>query len=182
MNPTVFLRIGEPTLFDGVGVLARGDVLLVAYAADASLQRTRWLHAIAEDFGNKCATNFLLFLVIPSGTKPPDPATRAEDSVGYARILPKVRRLVVVPEGTGFRASLVRLVINAYVTLTGKHSLVIATTVEQGLGRILDARTALTPSADQLSMDLAALREQLAASYPQERLSVRSTTRRSVGK
>jgi hypothetical protein len=182
MNRSGHLRIGEPTLFDGVGVLARGDVLLVAYAADASLQRTRWLHGMAEEFANKCVTNCLLFLVIPSGSKPPDPATRAEDSAGYGRLLPKVRRFVVVPEGTGFRASLVRLVINAYVTLTGKHSLVIATTVEQGLARMLDVRSALTPSGEQLASDLEALRAELAASYPQERVSLRSASMRMFGK
>ena len=182
MNRPSPLRIGEPILFDGVGVLARGDVLLVAYAADASLQRTRWLHGIAEEFASKCGTSFLLFLVVPSGTKPPDPATRAEDSAGYARLLPKVRRFVVVPEGTGFRASLVRLVINAYVTLTGKHSLVIATNVEQGLGRLSDHRSALTPSVEQLASDLEALRAELASSYPQERLSLRSASLRILGK
>lgn len=154
-------------LFDGVGVFARGDVFIIVYSADASLQRTRWLHSLAEEFSNKCPTTVLGLLLIPSGTKPPDPATRAEDAAGYSRILPKVRRLVVVPEGTGFRASLVRLVIGAYFTLTGKRALVIATNVEQGLVRLLEATSPLTPSIEQLTSDLEALRAEISASYPQ---------------
>jgi hypothetical protein len=166
MNPAAHVRIGEVTLFDGVGVLARGDLLLVAYGADASLQRTRWLHSVAEEFSRTCATNALLLLVITAGSKPPDPATRAEDTKGYNRLLPKLRRLVVVPEGTGFRASLVRLVVGAYVTLTGRHTLAIAATVEQGFARIQEVRSSLTPDVDQLAKDLDALRAELATSYP----------------
>lgn len=158
--------MGEVTLFDGVGVLARGDTLLIAYGADASLQRARWLHNVVEAFSEKCPTDFVVFMVIPSGSKPPDQTTRSEDAASYARLMPRVRRLVVVPEGTGFRASLVRLVVGAFVTVTGKHTLVIATNVEQGLARIQEKRSALTPSSEQLSTDLESLRVELATSYP----------------
>ncbi|HET8935665.1 MAG TPA: hypothetical protein VFN67_19590 [Polyangiales bacterium] len=182
MDRSVYLRIGEPTLFDGVGVFARGDVLIIAYSADASLQRTRWLHTVAEEFSNKCPTTFLALLLIPSGTKPPDPATRAEDAARYARVLPKIRRLVVVPEGTGFRASLVRLVIGAYCTLTGKRSLVIATNVEQGLVRLQEATSPLTPSIEQLSNDLEALRTEISTSYPQPTSQRSASMMRLFGK
>ena len=158
------LRIGKVVQFEGVGVLARGDVLIVVYDKDATAERSRWLYAVAGQFALACEGNFLVLLVISARSKPPDQATREVDAAGYARFVPKMRRLVVVPEGSGFRASLVRLVIGAYVTLTGKAALVVASNVEDGIARLNESKSMLTPSVAQLAADVSTLRATLETS------------------
>jgi hypothetical protein len=166
MDRSKALRIGEVMHFDGVGMLARGDVLTVLYGMDASVPRARWLYARVDEFLARTDGNILILLVIASNSKPPDQATRAEDAAGYARLLPRLRRMVAVPEGSGFRASVVRLVVGAYLTITGKAALTVATNVEEGIARLHELKSARTPSIAELAADVSKLRATLGMAEP----------------
>jgi hypothetical protein len=74
--------------------------------------------------------------------------------------------MVAVPEGSGFRASLVRLVVGAYLTLTGKAALVVATNVEEGIALLHELKSSRTPSIAELAADVSSLRATLGSAEP----------------
>lgn len=152
------LRIGQVLEFDGVVAIARGDALIVLYAVDASKRRSRWIFSQAENLAMKYES-IVVLVIIADGTKPPDQATRAEESRAVTRMGSKFRHIIAVPEGSGFHKSAVRLVLGAYVAITGKgHIFSFMKDVAEGARKIQEVRTALTPSELQIADDVNELR------------------------
>jgi hypothetical protein len=153
------LQILEP----GVGTLTRGDLSIFLYATDASLERSRWLFGCIEKNIARCGQSIQGMLIIPAGTKPPDQATREMESEYYARLGPKLRRLVVVPEGNAFRISLVRMVVSAQIFFAQRGSFFFfAKNMEDGIRLVTEAATPMTPSASQIQADTETLRRAVA--------------------
>lgn len=149
----------SPLIYDAVGMLVHGDAVVVLHEASASLSRSRWLFSTFESLpGN----SYVVLLVIGDDAKPPDQASREHDSQAFKRVAHKLRRIVTVSEGGSFRSSIVRLVINAYATVTGNRYLfAFAKDLPQALAWLQEARTHSTPDSQQLEADLARLRAEV---------------------
>jgi hypothetical protein len=152
---------GNAQVFEGVGALRRGDLLSVVYAADASLSRSRWLFGQAEAVAMQRGSVAVL-LFIPQSSKPPDQEVRAFEAATYVRLGKRIRRIVAVPEGSLMHTSVVRLVLSAYITLSGKGSFFFfARGIEHALELVGAVKTPLTPDRNQILADLALLRAAL---------------------
>lgn len=147
---------GLPLVHDAVGMLVRGDAIIVLHEASASLSRSQWLFSTFERLPG---SSYAVLLVIGVTAKPPDQASRDHDTQAYKRVAHKLRRVVTVSEGGSFRASLVRLVMNTYALLSGKrHIFAFARDHVQALAWLQESRTSLTPESEQLQADLVRLR------------------------
>jgi hypothetical protein len=159
-----------PLAHDGVGIVSRGDVVTVLHAASGAVKRSQWLFATFEKLvadGTTC----VVLLIVGDDAKPPDQAARDHDAAAYVRVAPKLRRIVVLAEGSGFRRSLVRLVLSAYTRIASKKGLfAFAESLERALSLVQDSKSPDTPSTDQLTDDLTRLRAAVAlhpgASFP----------------
>jgi hypothetical protein len=151
-----------PLVHDGVGMLARGDVVTVLHAASGAVKRSEWLFSNFETLvvdGTTC----VVLLIVGEGAKPPDQAARDHDAAAYVRVAPKLRRVVVLAEGGGFRNSLVRLVLSAYTRIASKKGLfVFADSLERALSLVQDSKSPDTPSTEQLMDGLTKLRAAVA--------------------
>jgi len=145
-------------ILDGVGVIARGDLLLILYVADARLHRTRWLFDQADELVARCPDGVLSLMVIGEHSGLPDAPTRAENTRRLDKLGGALRRLVTVPLGDGVRANLVRAVMRAMLLVQGKSDrLRIAPTEAEGIRQVGLVATSLTPGGNQIRADLADL-------------------------
>jgi hypothetical protein len=150
---------GEVMLFDGIGMIARGDLLTVLYRGDARAHRSAWIFERMEQMVASGVPSVVGLLVIPPESKPPDQAARATESAAYERFGRSIRRVVTVPEGSPFRVSVVRLVMAAHVTILRRGDFVlISKGVDDGVRLVVETKTALTPSAEQILSDIERLR------------------------
>lgn len=147
---------GVPCVHNAVGLVVRGDAVLVLHEASASLERSRWLFSTFEALPEP---SYVVLLVVGVTAKPPDQASREHDSQAFKRVSSRLRRVVAVSEGGSFRASLVRLVMNAYALVTGNRRLfAFAQDLPQALSWLQESRTSKTPDVVQLERDLMQLR------------------------
>ncbi|HEY3496747.1 MAG TPA: hypothetical protein VGK73_18740 [Polyangiaceae bacterium] len=149
---------GEAVLFDGVGVLRRGDLCLVVYQKAARIERTRWLFDSIDTVLARTDGDIMGFLIVLPTSDPPDGATRQENLARIRRIGPRLRCLVTTPIGNAFKIGVVRTVLRGLNTMLGYAGTRFVTdTVEEGLTRLLEAKSALTPTADQILLVITTL-------------------------
>jgi hypothetical protein len=158
-EPLEPLQLGEVMLYDGIAIIARGDLLTVFYPGDAAWQRSRWMFMAAERLIAHCPLGVIGLIVVPPDSKSPGQATRAEETAAYARFGPNLRRVVVVSESGGFQGGIVRLVVSAYVRFTRRADVFFfVKDLAEGLRRVHEVRSGLTPDAGEVSADLSRLR------------------------
>lgn len=148
--------------YDGVGVVMRGNLLLVLYGADARLHRTAWIFDRADEFAARIKAPFLTLMIIAENAAPPDAPTRAENARRFKRLHGYVRGIVTVALGDTVQTSIVRAVMRAMLLLQGqssRHSIALA--VEDGISLLLNDADSSTPNREQIRSDLQTLRERL---------------------
>jgi hypothetical protein len=149
---------GKVLTYDGVGVLRRGDTFLIVYQKAARLERTRWLFDLMDAELAETDANILALLIVLPTADPPDGPTREENVTRLRKIGHRVRRLVTVPIGNSFKVSLVRTVMRSLnVVLGHSDTRFIVDTVQEGLTQLLEAKSARTPSAEQILADIGAI-------------------------
>jgi len=147
---------GKVLLHDGVGMLRRGDVCLIVYQKPARLERTRWLFDVVDGMMEK--TDLLGLMIVLPSSEPPDAPTHQENYVRLRRLGPRVRRLVTVPVGNAFKMSVVRAVMRGLNVILGHSGTrFISDNVDAGLARLLEAKSAKTPTASHIVADLRAV-------------------------
>jgi hypothetical protein len=149
---------GKVLLNDGVGVVRRGDTILVVYQKDARLHRTRWLFDVVDRVLATTDSEILVLMVVLPTADPPDSETREENTRRLRTIGPRGRRLVTTPVGNAFRVSVVRAIMRGLnVALGHSGTRFVTNTVEEGVALILEAKSERTPNARQIFTDLAAI-------------------------
>jgi hypothetical protein len=158
---------GKVVLQDGVGILRRGDAVLIVYQKDARLARTRWLFDVIDGILAHSESDLLGLLIVLPNSGPPDTATLQENAVRLRRISDRIRRAVTVPLGTDFKISIVRAVMRGLnVVLGHSGTRFVADTIELGVTQLLEAKSPRTPSRAQLFADICELFAALGASDP----------------
>ncbi len=158
---------GKVLVYDGVGMLFRGDACLIVYQKAARIERTRWLFDVVENYLLDNAHSLLAFLIVLPSADPPDAATRQENADRMKKIGPRVRRLVTMPIGNDFKVNLVRAImrgLNLLVRDSGKRS--IADTIDEGIDELLADASAQTPSARQIRDDIGVIYQALGEPMP----------------
>ncbi|HEV8248201.1 MAG TPA: hypothetical protein VGP93_20640, partial [Polyangiaceae bacterium] len=149
---------GKVSVYDGVGMLRRGDTVLMVYQKPARLHRTRWLFDFIDAALTRIDGDILGFLIVLSTADPPDGPTRQENTVRLRKIGSRVRRLVTTPIGDAFWMSVVRAVMRGLNIALGYSSTRFVTdSVEKGLAQLLEVKSSKTPSAQQILADLDAI-------------------------
>jgi hypothetical protein len=158
---------GKVLVYDGVGVLIRGDTCLVVYQKAARIERTRWLFDVVENYLLDHNTDLLAFLIVLPSADPPDGRTRQENTDRMKKIGHRIRRLVTMPIGNAFKANLVRAVMRALnVVLGHSDTRSIADTVDEGLDELLNFRSDHTPPMQQIRDDIALIYQALGEPVP----------------
>lgn len=158
---------GRVLVYDGVGMLIRGDTCLIVYQKAARIERTRWLFDVVENFLLDNDTDILAFLIVLPSADPPDGRTRQENSDRMKKIGHRIRRLVTMPIGTEFKANLVRAVMRALNTMLGhSDTRSIADTVDEGLDELLKFKSEQTPPLRQIRDDIALIYQRLGEPVP----------------
>src|SRR5262245_2283547 len=123
---------------DGVGVVCRGNLVLVFYAVDARLDRTRWIFDRVDELVGRNPGGIYSLMVITPNAAPPDAPTRAENAKRFGQLDHILIAMVTVALGDDFKLSIVRTVMRAVILLSrksGKHA--IASTEREGIDRLL---------------------------------------------
>jgi len=158
---------GKVLVYDGVGMLFRGDTCLVVYQKAARIERTRWLFDVVENYLADHDTDLLAFLIVLPSADPPDAPTRQENSDRMKKIGPRVRKLVTLPIGNAFKVQLVRTVMRGLNAILGRSDREpIADTVDEGLEELLESASERTPSTRQIRDDIRAIYEALGEPVP----------------
>lgn len=145
---------------DGVGVVCRGNLALIVYAADARLHRTRWLFDRLDELATRNPEGVFALMVVTPNAAPPDAATRTENAARLRKLGKTLIAIVTVALGDDFRISIVRTVMRAMILLSrqvGRH--VIASTEREGIDCLLEEAKldSRLPTRAQIEADLAAL-------------------------
>jgi len=144
--------------FDGIAVFIQGDLFLIHYGADARVHRTRWLFDRLDEHFLRHRGDVLGMMIIPAEVATPDAATRAENSVRMKKLM-GMRRLVTVALGDAFKVSIVRTIMRTLVLIQGRaKDHFVVETEAQGIDRLLEARSASTPSRAEIEQMLAEMR------------------------
>jgi hypothetical protein len=158
---------GKVLVYDGVGVLFRGDTCLVVYQRPARIERTRWLFDVVENYLLDNDTDLLAFMIVLPSADPPDARTRQENNDRMRKIGHRIRRLVTMPIGNAFRVNIVRTIMRGLSLLAGhSDTRSIADTVEEGLDAILEVKSERTPPASQIRADIAEIYKALGEPVP----------------
>jgi hypothetical protein len=158
---------GQTSTFDGVGMMWRGDVMLIVYQQAARLHRTRWLFDQCDEVCANLPGGLMALMVVLPSADPPDSATRTENNARLKKLGIKLRRLVTVPVGDAFRMSLVRAVMRAISVIQGTtHVQFVCNTIDDGMRVMLVGSSQITPPGAQLFDDLVRVHKALGVEMP----------------
>jgi len=155
--------------FDGVATVSRGDVILILYAGESRVHRTRWLFDRIDEFAATQPADVTMMgvLIVPQTAGIPDAATREENRVRLNRLGRRIRRVVTVSLGNDLATALARTVMKALMVLTQNatvHS--VTSSTETALRLVERERSALTPSQTLLRGYVTGLYDALKLSQP----------------
>jgi hypothetical protein len=158
---------GKVLVYDGVGMLMRGDTCMIVYQKAARIERTRWVFDVVENYLLDNETDLLAFLIVLPSADPPDGRTRQENTDRLKKIGPRVRRLVTMPIGNAFKTNLVRAVMRGLNLVLGhSETRSIADTVDEGLDELLEFASERTPPMQQIRNDIALIYQALGEPVP----------------
>jgi hypothetical protein len=152
------MATGIVATYDGVGLLFRGDLAIIVYQAPARLLRSRWLFDRMDEWIERTPGGILALMLVLPTADPPDAPTRAENKVRLKKMGSRLKRLVTTPVGDALWFTIVRTVMRAMSILQGQSSVqFVCETVDEGVRRVLEAATPLTPPRSQVVGDIRAI-------------------------
>jgi hypothetical protein len=158
---------GKVLVYDGVGMLLRGDTCLVVYQKPARIERTRWLFDVVANYLLDHDGDLLAFLIVLPSADPPDARTRQENNDRMRKLGHRIRRLVTLPIGNAFKVNIVRTVMRGLSLLAGhSDTRSIVDTFEEGVDALLEVASERTPKASQIRDDIAAIYQALGEPVP----------------
>jgi hypothetical protein len=144
-------RNHEIATYDGVAMAQASETALIVYALPARVDRTRWLFDRLDEMLARDDTRICVFMVILPTADPPDAATRAENDRRLRSMFGRLRRIVTVVLGDGFRLNVVRTVMRAmFIVQRQSHLLLVASTLDDGLCQVLRDAPEQTATRDTL--------------------------------
>jgi DNA-binding CsgD family transcriptional regulator len=144
--PLIELRV-----FSGVGAAPMGDTLVYLWTTPATLERWQWHLSQAEQLLRTHPEGVLCLSLVGSTSSPPDGQLRARMKVDFHRLGPQLRRWVGVPLGDSIWMGIVFTIARTVLLLSGRSERQsIATSIDQGLSRLLEAAGPNTPSRSEL--------------------------------
>jgi hypothetical protein len=151
----------ELVVSDGIAFAHAGDTAVIVYAADARLERTKWLYDQVDHLTARMAPANGLLIVLPSSAVP-DAETRAENTHRMRRLRGRLRRVVTVILGDGLRISLARSIMRAMFLLHGQARVQsIVCSVDEGIALLLSEPTERMPERAQIDAVLREICDQL---------------------
>ncbi len=154
-------------VFDGVAFLATGDLLLTLWQSPARVERirtvTRWTEdAFSASSGTIAGCQFLL----PSAS-PPNREAYADAKIGLKLVESRARRLITVPLGDAAWQGIVRSIIRAVVSITGRARVIkVASTERQAFDWLAEVATPNTPGGADLETAVDSLYAGLGIAVP----------------
>jgi hypothetical protein len=153
--------------FDGVALTTIEDTLLIVYQSPARLHRSRWAYDRADEIAAAHPEGVQALMVVLPTADAPDGPTRMENRNRLRKLGPVLRRLVTVPVGDDFRISIVRTIMRTMVWMQGQSSLLpVANTLDEGIDRLLEVATPVSPSRQQIQIALRDLYDALGLEKP----------------
>src|SRR5450432_1409331 len=156
-------------LGDGVALVVLGDTMVVMWQAPASLARWQWQMERQDALMATQPSGIIFFYLILSASDSPDAKLRWTMKTDFERIGDRLRGQIVVPLGDSVRMVVVRAIVRAILLMSG-HSKrqVVVSTIKEGLLRVQDVASRVTPSHSQLLTAVRALAAALKVTLPVE--------------
>ncbi len=153
---------------DGVAIALRGDAFIVLWNVPSRMARIQWMFDAADRFRAQMPQGFLVLVILLPTASPPDYPTTIESMKRIEKLRDATRRQSTVAVGGGIWGAVVRNVIRAMnlplFSRSGQQTL--SSTIEDGIARLLEKKSAMTPSFPEIWADVLALHEALDVAAP----------------
>ena len=146
--------------YDGVALSRRGDTAVTLWKASARILRSRWLFDGLDRMVAEEPDGILVLMIILPTAAPPDRATSVENAKRALKLRPAIRRAVIVILGDSAWQRVVRGVMRAFMPWTSSH-LAFASTVDDGIAKLLKAGGRKTPKKAAIEREVRALYAEL---------------------
>jgi DNA-binding CsgD family transcriptional regulator len=144
--PLIELRV-----FSGLGAAPLGDTVVYLWTTPATLERWQWQIAQAEQVLRTHPEGVLCLSLVASTSIPPKGPLRAQMKADLRRLGPKLRRYVAVPLGDSIWMAIVFTIGRTVLLLSGQSERqTLASSIDQGLSRLLEAAGPSTPPRSEL--------------------------------
>jgi hypothetical protein len=143
-------------VYDGVAMARRGDTVTILWKAPARPLRARWLFDQMDRMVARRPGGVLALMIILPTSAPPDRATSLENAVRLLKLRPSLRRTVVVVLGESVWQTVAKGVLRAVMPWSSSR-LAFASTVDEGIAKLLKAAGPKTPKTAAIERDVRAL-------------------------
>lgn len=131
---------------DGVAGTTVGDALLVVWSSGATAARVRWVHERARELIERSPDGIVAAQFLLPSARPPGLGEVGAVRAGLRTVLPRSRRLVVVPLGDAAWQLVVRGVMRAGLALLGQSERIkVAPSAPGAVELLIEARSSSTP-------------------------------------
>lgn len=157
----------EIRVFSGAAAALLGDTVISMWSAGATAERWAWKRALLDERIAAHEAGVLCMALILDTSSPPDASVRAQMKADFHRFGAKLRRFVAVPLGNSIWTAIVRTIAQAVLFISGRseHQLV-ASSLEQGLVRLMEAGGPKSPTLRELHEAVAELSRLLGVPSP----------------
>ncbi len=143
---------------DGVGVLRKGDALIVLWTKPASAERWAFQLSAMQAMAPSHDDGILVLVLILAVDTPPEASVRTDMEAALRRMGPQLRRLVAVPLGDSVWLSIIRTIVRGLIIVSGQsHRHRVADRVSDGIDLLQEKAGPLTPTKSELLQGIAEL-------------------------
>jgi hypothetical protein len=155
---------------DGVAIAMRGDAVVVLWKAPARMNRIEWMFDVADRFAQQFDGGVVALVIILPSSSPPDYQTTRKCMKRMQKLGSLTRRQAIVAVGGGVWKSIVwgvqRIMYGPVLSRLGRMT--ISGTIEEGIARILEKASPITPSLAEFRENVLTLHERLDIDAPRE--------------
>jgi serine/threonine protein kinase len=161
-------RSAKIAVNDGVAIALRGDVFTVLWKAPARLNRIQWMYDLADEFASQLPQGIVILCIVSQSSAPPDASTTVACIKRLHKLGLKTRRTATVAVGGGVWKSIVRGVFRAMNVpmLRRAEGATLSGTIEEGIARVLEKKSPMTPSFAEIRRDVSLLYDALDLAAP----------------
>jgi serine/threonine protein kinase len=162
---TALTRAATSTIHvhDGVAVAQNGDAFIVLWKGPARMGRVTWMFDLADPFASQMPRGVVSLVIVLPSASPPDGRTTIECIRRLRKLGSKTRRQATVAVGGGVWQAVVQGLQRTLLASVFRRSgrVTVSGNIHDGVARLLERKSHLTPSFAEILEDVRSLCEAL---------------------